>query len=81
MVTEANPNTIVVVWTPGVSILTPWYDEVKGVVIVFVPGQEYGNALAVKPQPFLLMAMWDTCILLFCFSIYTIYLSCELMGK
>jgi beta-glucosidase len=44
-VAEANPNTIVVLQTGG-AVLTPWRNQVKGIVEAWYPGQEGGNALA-----------------------------------
>ncbi|MDL4819929.1 glycoside hydrolase family 3 C-terminal domain-containing protein [Actinomadura opuntiae] len=44
-VAKANPNTIVVLETGG-PVLTPWRDQVKGIVEAWYPGQEGGNALA-----------------------------------
>ena len=42
---KANPNTVVVVTSPGAVIL-PWSGDVKGIVAMFMPGQEMGNAAA-----------------------------------
>lgn len=47
IVANANPNTIVVVTTPGPSLM-PWIDKVKGVLVVFLPGVAFGDALAVR---------------------------------
>eukprot|EP00051_Salpingoeca_urceolata_P028005 m.484425 g.484425 ORF g.484425 m.484425 type:complete len:780 (-) comp23350_c0_seq1:125-2464(-) len=44
-VAKANKNTIVVVVTPG-AVLMPWKDQVSAIAVVFMPGQEYGNAIA-----------------------------------
>eukprot|EP01114_Cavostelium_apophysatum_P010971 TRINITY_DN2512_c0_g1_i1.p1 TRINITY_DN2512_c0_g1~~TRINITY_DN2512_c0_g1_i1.p1 ORF type:complete len:683 (+),score=141.26 TRINITY_DN2512_c0_g1_i1:29-2077(+) len=44
-VAAAQPNTIVVVHTPG-AVLMPWIDSVSSVVCAFLPGQEDGNAIA-----------------------------------
>jgi beta-glucosidase len=44
-VAEANPDTIVVLETGG-PVLTPWRNQVKGIVEAWYPGQEGGNALA-----------------------------------
>lgn len=44
-VARANPDTIVVLNT-GSAVTMPWVDRVKGVLEVWYPGQEYGNALA-----------------------------------
>jgi beta-glucosidase len=44
-VAASQPNTIVVMVTPG-AILTPWRNDVKGIVAAFMPGQEYGEAVA-----------------------------------
>jgi beta-glucosidase len=44
-VAAKQPNTIVVVSTPG-AILTPWRNQVKAVLTNFMPGQEVGFAIA-----------------------------------
>ena len=44
-VTEANPNTIVVL-NGGGSLAMPWLSKVKGVIYAWYPGQEGGNAIA-----------------------------------
>lgn len=44
-VAQAQPNTAVVVNTPG-AILMPWLDQVQSVLVTFLPGQEDGNAAA-----------------------------------
>jgi len=44
-VVAAQPNTVVVVHTPG-AVLLPWANSVKGIVCAFLPGQESGNAIA-----------------------------------
>jgi len=44
-VAAIQPNTIVVINTPG-PVLMPWIDLVDAVVCSFMPGQEDGNALA-----------------------------------
>jgi beta-glucosidase len=44
-VVAANPETIVVV-NAGAPVLLPWADSVAAVVLVWFPGQEFGNALA-----------------------------------
>eukprot|EP00754_Rhynchopus_humris_P030074 Rhum_TRINITY_DN15255_c1_g1::Rhum_TRINITY_DN15255_c1_g1_i1::g.146381::m.146381/K05349/bglX; beta-glucosidase len=44
-VAAANPNTVVSAATPG-ALLTPWRQHVKSILIPFMPGQEYGNAVA-----------------------------------
>ncbi|MBD2896808.1 Thermostable beta-glucosidase B [Actinomadura sp. RB99] len=44
-VAKANPNTIVVLETGG-PVLTPWRNQVKGIIEAWYPGQEGGNALA-----------------------------------
>ena len=38
-VAEAQPNTVVVIATPG-AVLMPWMDSVKAVVTNFMPGQQ-----------------------------------------
>ena len=40
-----QPKTVVVVVTPG-AVLTPWADKAGAVMLMFMPGQEEGNALA-----------------------------------
>ncbi len=44
-VAAANPRTVVVV-NSGSPVLLPWRDEVAAVLLVWFPGQEFGNALA-----------------------------------
>jgi beta-glucosidase len=44
-VVAANPRTVVVV-NSGSPVLLPWADEVPAVLLVWFPGQEFGNALA-----------------------------------
>ncbi len=47
VVSSASPNnTIVIATTPGAAVM-PWAQKVKGILVVFMPGQEFGNALAV----------------------------------
>jgi len=41
----AQPNTVVVAITPG-AILTPWSNVVNASLVMFMPGQEIGNAIA-----------------------------------
>lgn len=41
-----NPRTAVVVHCPG-AVLMPWLEQVKAVLVGFVPGQEAGNAVTV----------------------------------
>jgi beta-glucosidase len=43
---EANPNTIVVIYSGGSVDMSKWIDKVKGVVFAGYPGQEGGKALA-----------------------------------
>lgn len=43
-VAAANPNTIVVNST-GVPIAMPWFEEIRGLLQVWFPGQECGNAI------------------------------------
>lgn len=38
-------KTVVVCTAPG-AILTPWRNDVMAILLNFLPGQEYGNALA-----------------------------------
>jgi beta-glucosidase len=44
-VAEVNPTTVVVV-NAGAPVLMPWAEEVAAVLLVWFPGQEFGNALA-----------------------------------
>jgi len=44
-VAAAQPNTVVVVSSPG-AILLPWADSVPAILSTFMPGQEAGNAIA-----------------------------------
>ena len=44
-VAKAQPQTIAVAVTPG-ALLTPWSDDVKAAIVSFMPGQEYGHAVA-----------------------------------
>lgn len=44
-VAEANPRTVVVV-NSGAPVLMPWRTDVAAVLVVWFPGQEFGNALA-----------------------------------
>lgn len=44
-VSDANPNTIVVVRCPG-AVLMPWADKVRAVIVQFLPGQAAGEGLA-----------------------------------
>lgn len=44
-VSGTNPRTIVVAYTPG-QILMPWANQVQGILLGGMPGQEGGNALA-----------------------------------
>jgi beta-glucosidase len=44
-VARANPNTIVVLETGG-PVLTPWRDQVKGVLDAWYPGERGGTAIA-----------------------------------
>lgn len=44
-VAAAQPNTVVVVHTPG-AVLMPWEASVPGILVAFMPGQEDGNAIA-----------------------------------
>jgi len=45
-VTEANPNTIVILYNGTPMIMNEWIDEVPAIIEAFYPGQEGGNALA-----------------------------------
>jgi len=42
---KVNPNTIVVLSTPG-AVLMPWSAEVAAILTNFMPGQQAGNAIA-----------------------------------
>ena len=44
-VAAANPKTVVAAVAPG-AVLTPWRDAVAATTLAFMPGQEYGHALA-----------------------------------
>jgi beta-glucosidase len=44
-VAARNKNTIVAMTVPG-PVVTPWRDHVKGILCAFLPGEQYGNALA-----------------------------------
>jgi len=44
-VARANPRTIVIV-NAGAPVLLPWKDEVAAILVVWFPGQEFGDALA-----------------------------------
>jgi beta-glucosidase len=44
-VAAVNPRTVVVV-NAGAPVLLPWTDDVPAVLVVWFPGQEFGNALA-----------------------------------
>jgi beta-glucosidase len=44
-VAAANPRTVVVV-NAGAPVLLPWADDVAAILLVWFPGQEFGNALA-----------------------------------
>jgi beta-glucosidase len=44
-VAKANAKTVVAGVTPG-ALLTPWRAEVAAITLGFMPGQEYGHALA-----------------------------------
>ncbi|KQR01169.1 hypothetical protein ASF72_13135 [Arthrobacter sp. Leaf141] len=44
-VAAVNPETVVVV-NASRAVLLPWAEKVKGLVIVWFPGQEFGHALA-----------------------------------
>lgn len=44
-VAAVNPNTVVLV-NAGAPVLMPWFEDVAGVMLVWFPGQEMGNAIA-----------------------------------
>jgi beta-glucosidase len=44
-VAAVNPRTVVAV-NAGAPVLLPWIDDVPAVLVVWFPGQEFGNALA-----------------------------------
>ncbi len=43
---EANPNIVVVLESGGVVALEQCFDDIKGLIYAFYPGQEGGNAIA-----------------------------------
>ena len=44
-VASVAPKTVVASVAPG-AVLTPWRDDVDAITLGFMPGQQYGNALA-----------------------------------
>jgi len=44
-VVAANPKTIVIATIPG-AVLMPWASSVPAIIVDWLPGQEYGNAVA-----------------------------------
>jgi len=44
-IAKANLNTVVVVSTPG-AVLMPWSQDVSAILLMFMPGQQIGNAVA-----------------------------------
>jgi len=44
-VAKAQPNIVVVMATPG-AMLTPWRDAVASILVPFMPGQEFGEAIS-----------------------------------
>ena len=44
-VSQVQQNTVVVAVAPG-QILTDWRDKVTAILCVFLPGEQYGNAVA-----------------------------------
>lgn len=44
-VAAANPNTVVVL-NIGTPVIMPWVEKVKGLLLVYYPGLENGNAIA-----------------------------------
>jgi len=45
LVAAHSSQTVVVAVSPG-AVLTPWRSKVHGLIAAFMPGQEYGNAIA-----------------------------------
>ena len=44
-VAEANPNTVVVLFA-GSAVAAPWADQVKGILMAYLPGEAVGSAVA-----------------------------------
>lgn len=65
-VAEANPNTVVVVYSGGEIDVNPWFDKVGALIMGWYSGQEGGNALAqilsgkVSPSGRLPFTFWGT---------------------
>jgi beta-glucosidase len=45
-VSRANPNTVVVITTGGVTKTSNWEEDVRSILQAWYPGQEQGNAIA-----------------------------------
>ena len=44
-VANVTKKVVVIIVSPG-AVLTPWRSEVSGIIAGFMPGQQYGNAIA-----------------------------------
>jgi beta-glucosidase len=69
-VADANPNTAVALYSGAAVVMDSWLDRVKGLVEVWFPGQEGGEAIAdvlfgdVNPSgklPTTFMKRWEDC--------------------
>lgn len=46
MIKNVNPNIVVVLISGGICTVTPFINDIKGLLYAFYPGQEGGNAIA-----------------------------------